>query len=216
MSEPNVALTKDAATGPAASGRKASPKASTVKYKAALRKAIRRNARDPEVDFLNITAMLDLMTIILVFLLKSMSSSAGSIQQSNDLTLPTSVLTAEPTGEGVQVVVSKSQILVDEDPRPVVQLSSRDQLAQSGIDAKYKRSGPEDLYIVPLGNALAHAREKDKQARIAKGLDPSGSEARIVADRQTPYRVLVEVLFTLGQSEFNKFHLMVVSGKKPG
>jgi biopolymer transport protein ExbD len=216
MSEQNITLKKDAA-GATAGGRTAAPKASTVKYKAALRKAIRRNARDPEVDFLNITAMLDLMTIILVFLLKSMSSSAGSIPQSTDLTLPTSVLTAEPTGEGVQVVVSKSQILVDEDTRPVVTLPrEREQLAQSGLDAKYKRSGPEDLYIVPLGNALAHAREKDKQARIAKGLDPSGSEARIVADRQTPYRVLVEVLYTLGQSEFNKFHLMVVSGKKPG
>jgi biopolymer transport protein ExbD len=218
MSEHNVSLTKSAETAVATSGPHATAKAkaSTVRYKAALRKAIRRNAREPEVDFLNITAMLDLMTIILVFLLKSMSSSAGSIPQSNDLTLPTSVLTAEPTGEGVQVVVSKSQILVDEDPRPVVQLSGREQLAQSGIDAKYKRSGPEDLYIVPLGNALSHAREKDKQARTAKGLDPSGSEARIVADRQTPYRVILEVLYTLGQSEFNKFHLMVISGKKPG
>ncbi|WP_437717957.1 biopolymer transporter ExbD [Sorangium sp. So ce448] len=192
------------------------PKASVVRYKAALRKAIRRNRRDPEIDFLNITAMLDLMTIILVFLLKSVGSSAASIPQSKDLTLPKSVMQAEPSQEGVVVIVSKSQILVGEDPTPIVMLPNREQLAQSGVDAKYKRSGPNDLYIVPLANALSHARETDKAIRAAKGLDPSSSEAIIVADATTPYRLLIEVLFTLGQSEFGKYHLMVLSGgRKP-
>jgi biopolymer transport protein ExbD len=192
------------------------PRASVVRYKAALRKAIRRNRREPEIDFLNITAMLDLMTIILVFLLKSVGSSAASIPQSKDLTLPKSVMQAEPSQEGVVVIVSKSQILVGEDPTPIVMLPNREQLAQSGVDAKYKRSGPNDLYIVPLANALSHARETDKAIRAAKGLDPSSSEAIIVADATTPYRLLIEVLFTLGQSEFGKYHLMVLSGgRKP-
>ncbi|WP_437593261.1 ExbD/TolR family protein [Sorangium sp. So ce1000] len=190
------------------------PKASIVRYKAALRKAIRRNRREPEIDFLNITAMLDLMTIILVFLLKSVGSSAASIPQSKDLTLPKSVMQSEPSQEGVVVIVSKSQILVGEDPTPIVVLPNREQLAQSGVDAKYKRSGPNDLYIVPLANALSHARETDKAIRAAKGLDPSSSEAIIVADATTPYRLLIEVLFTLGQSEFGKYHLMVLSGSR--
>ncbi|WP_437970867.1 biopolymer transporter ExbD [Sorangium sp. So ce260] len=188
------------------------PKATVVRYKAALRKAIRRNRREPEIDFLNITAMLDLMTIILVFLLKSVGSSAASIPQSKDLTLPKSVMQSEPSQEGVVVIVSKSQILVGEDSTPIVVLPNREQLAQSGVDAKYKRSGPNDLYIVPLANALSHARETDKAIRAAKGLDPSSSEAIIVADATTPYRLLIEVLFTLGQSEFGKYHLMVLSG----
>jgi biopolymer transport protein ExbD len=190
------------------------PKASVVRYKAALRKAIRRNKREPEIDFLNITAMLDLMTIILVFMLKSMAASSAAIPQSKDLSLPASVMVAEASQEGVVVVISKSQILVGDDPNPIVLLPSREQLAQSGIDAKYKRSGPNDLYIVPLANALSHARETDKAIRAAKGLDPSSSEAIIVADGTTPYRLLIEVLFTLGQSEFGKYHLMVISGKK--
>jgi biopolymer transport protein ExbD len=36
------------------------------------------------------------------------------------------------------------------------------------------------------------------------------SEALIVADATTPYRLLIEVLYTLGQSEFGKYHLMVM------
>ena len=37
----------------------------------------------------------------------------------------------------------------------------------------------------------------------------------IIADKNTPYRLLCEVLFTLGATEFSKFHLMVMQGKKP-
>jgi biopolymer transport protein ExbD len=189
--------------------------ASVVRFKAALRKAKRRNFREPEIDFLNITAMLDLMTIILVFMLKTSASSSAAIPQSKDLALPASVMSTEAAQEGTVVVISKSQILVGEDPNPVVILPAREQVAQSGVDVKYKRSGPNDMYIVPLANALQHARENDKAIRTAKKLDPKApSEAIIVADMTTPYRLLIEVLFTLGQSEFGKYHLMVISGKK--
>ena len=186
--------------------------ASTVRVKMELRRAIRKNATETEVNFLNITAMLDMMTIILVFLLKGMATSSASIPQSRDMTLPTSIMMSEPAQEGTMIVVSKTQILVGEDPNPIVVLPSRDSLAQSGIDAKHKRNGPNDLYVVPLANALQSARATDRQIRQAKGLDPSSSEAIVVADSTTPYRLLIEVLFTLGQSEYGKYHLMVLSG----
>jgi biopolymer transport protein ExbD len=200
--------------GAAPANARTPQKASLVKYKAALRKSIRKNAKEPEIDFLNITAMLDLMTIILVFLLKSLASSSASIPQSQDLTLPKSVMTTDPAQEGVVIVVSKSQILVGENATPILTLPPRTQLVQSGVDVKHKRGGPNDLYIVPLANALQHARDIDKQVRTAKGLE-GPSEAIIVADHTTPYRLLIEVLYTLGQSEFGKYHLMVLTGKKP-
>jgi biopolymer transport protein ExbD len=164
--------------------------ASIVTYKAELRKAIRRNAHEHEVNFLNITAMLDIMTIILVFLLKT------------------------PAQEGVLVTVSKTQILVGDDK--ILTLPGRESLAQAGVDARFKRSGPNDLFIVPLGNALMAARKTDVAVRRAKGLDPSSSEAIVIADKGTPYRLLMEVLFTLGQSEYGKYHLMVMQSKTLG
>jgi len=200
-------------TPPAAAQQK-KPVAAVAQYKAELRKAIRRNAEEPEIDFLNITAMLDMMTIILVFLLKNMASSSASIPQSKDLTLPASILQTEPHQEGVAVIVTKSQILVGDDPNPVVVLPSRESLAQSGLDAIYKKSGINDLHIVPLAESLLHVREMDKRIRIAKGLDPSSSEAIVIVDESTPYRLLIEVLYTLGASSFGKYHLMVISTKK--
>jgi biopolymer transport protein ExbD len=185
---------------------------SIVTYKAELRKAIRRNATEPEINFLNITAMLDIMTIILVFLLKSLGESSAAIPQSDDLRLPSSIISSPPHQEGIIVTISKSQILVGENK--ILSLPGRESTAQTGVGAAFKRGGPNDLYIVPLGSALQAVRKTDVAIRRAKGLDPSSSEAIIIADKATPYRLLIEVLFTLGQSEFGKYHLMVIQTKK--
>ena len=190
------------------------PKVSVVTYKAELRKAIRRNAHDAEVNFLNITAMLDIMTIILVFLLKTLGESSNAIPQSDDLRLPASVAKSDPHQEGVTVTISKSQILVGD--QKIVTLPGRESQVQTGVGTQHKRNGPNDLYIVPLGNVLQTARRTDVALRRAKGLDTSGSEAIIIADRTTPWRLFIEVLFTLGQSEFGKYHLMVIQSKTLG
>jgi biopolymer transport protein ExbD len=184
---------------------------SIIAYKAELRKAIRRNATEPEINFLNITAMLDIMTIILVFLLKSLGESATAIPQSDDLRLPTSVVRQEPHDEGILVTVSKTQILVGE--TKILALPTRESLAQTGVGVQHKRGGPYDPFIVPLGNALQSARRTDVAVRRAKGQDTRSSAAVIIADQTTPYRLLVEVLYTLGQSEFGEYHLMVMQSK---
>jgi biopolymer transport protein ExbD len=188
----------------------AQPRASIVEYKAELRKAIRRNAMEPEINYLNITAMLDIMTIILVFLLKTLGESSASVPQSRDLMLPKSIIQTQPAQEGVRVTISKSQVLVGNDK--VLDLPNAQSLAQSGVEARHKR-GANSLYIVPLGNALASARQIDRALREAKGQDPESSEAIIIADATIPYRLFIEVLFTLGQNEFGKYHLMVMQSK---
>jgi biopolymer transport protein ExbD len=183
--------------------------ASMAKYKRELRREIRKRGGEQEVNFLNITAMLDMMTIILVFLLKSMSSSSASMPQSGDLAMPKSVLTTEASQEGVAVLISKSQIIVDDNPTVPVPAD-----ATHGVEGKYKRGGATDLYITELAQQLQGWRERDRKLRIETGKDPSSSEAIVIADAGTPYRLLVEVLFTLGQSEFSKFHLMVLQSAK--
>jgi hypothetical protein len=114
-----------------------------------------------------------------------------------------------PTPEPVIVVISTTQILVGDDPTPVVRLPPRDRLVASGLDAKYKRGDPNGLLVVPLAAAL----DRERAARPHAG-DALPIEAIVVADAAMPYRLLAEVLFTLGQSGFGNYHLMVRSGKK--
>jgi biopolymer transport protein ExbD len=183
-------------------------------YKRELRKAIQKNRTEPEITFLNITAMMDMMTIILVFLLKSLSNSVASLPQSDDLQLPKSVLSTEPDSEpeGLALIVSRSQIIVGDN----VVCPVPPDAAQYGLEAKYKRGSRNDFFIVPLGSALQAWRDTDKRIRMATGKDPSQSEAILIADGSTPYRVLTEVMYTLGQTEFAKFHMMVLQGGKSG
>jgi biopolymer transport protein ExbD len=199
---------------PTSSGRPPARQANLVDVKSALRKAKRKNQREPEIDFLNITAMLDLMTIVLVFVLKSLATSTTSIPQNADLQLPMSVLTVEPGEEGVLIRISKTQISVGDEEEPIVEYSDARQLGQTGLDARHKRNGPNDLYINPLALVLQKYRENDRQIRLQTGKDASTSEAIIVADEDTPYRLLFEVLYTAGQCEFGKYHLLMRTGKK--
>jgi biopolymer transport protein ExbD len=185
--------------------------ASMAVYKRELRRAIAKNRAEPEINFLNITAMMDMMTIILVFLLKTLSSS-NAVPESNDLRLPKSVLNSSPDSEpeGLAIIVSKSQIIVGESVVGPVPPDA----AQYGVEAKYKRGSRNDYFIVPLGSSLQAWRDTDKRIRAATGKDPSHSEAIIIADGTTPYRLLTEVMYTLGQTEFGKFHMMVLQGEK--
>ena len=186
--------------------QKAAPMAD---YKRSLRKELKRRALEPEINYLNITAMLDMMTIILVFLLKSMSASSASIPQSGDLQMPKSVLTTEASQEGVPIVVSKTKIMVEDES--VVDVPSD---ASHGVEGKFKRGGPNDLYITKLGQTLKSWRDTDRQVRLAQGKDANASEAIIIADANTPFRLLLEVMHTAMMNEFAKFHLMVLQGAK--
>jgi hypothetical protein len=105
-----------------------------------------------------------------------------------------------PDPEPIVIYVTRSRILFGEEPTPVILLPEREVLVASGVEAKYKRS-PGDLFLVPLAEAVeAEGRRKG---------DDRPLEAVVIADASTPYRLLVEILFTLGQSDVGKYHLMV-------
>src|ERR1700678_154406 len=87
-----------------------------LEFKKALRR-VRRKARERqgEIKELNITAMMDMMTIILVFLLKSWSSSNTSIEMNAQLTPPTSKTQIAPK-DTLTITISQKAILVGDKP----------------------------------------------------------------------------------------------------
>ena len=73
----------------------------------------------------------------------------------------------------------------------------------------------DDGIYFDLARALAKDHLRGGRATfLACGQEDCGERAIVVADASTPYRLLVEVLFTLGQSEYGKYHLDVQSGRK--
>lgn len=207
--------------------------ASMAKFKAELRKAKRKNAVAHEVNFLNITAMMDMMTIILVFLLKSLSASSANMPQTNDLALPTSILQGEAVQDGIQVVVSREHVLINgvelkgievpgcftnaaDAPKPQepYKLVFCPGDSPHGFSPKFKARGtPSDLEIAPLLSAVESPVKVEEATAKAKN-KTGGVEAMILFDRYTSFRVMTEVMYTLGQAKISRFHFVAMQAAK--
>ena len=171
------------------------------------KKAIRSYARklaEPEViKDLNITPMMDMMTIILVFLLKTFSSSSSTITFDQNLKVPSST-TQLRTKEAISVTVTKKVILVEGDGIAPI--------AGGRVDPSVKRDGENGYYITPLVDILEkHARKEKKVAELT-GI-PWEAQLMLVADQTTPYRLLTEVLYSCGQAGYANYRLLVLKSK---
>ncbi len=171
------------------------------------KKLARRGRADAEMP-LAITSLMDAMTIILCFLLKSYASDPVNIQQSDVLTLPESIA-VDPLERAVVIAVTADAILVDD--VKVVGLRS------GAVDPSNKRDGANGFFIEPLFQSLQTSMQKAKamQQRNSQAVTSLGM-AMILGDQKTSYRLLSEVLYTAGQAEFSRFKFAVVSKGKAG
>jgi biopolymer transport protein ExbD len=166
---------------------------------------LRQRIDSDDVSFLNITAMMDMMTILLVFMLISFTSQTSNITQSDQLALAASG-TAKEVVESVSVTLTKSAILVE--GKPVVGVHG------GAIDASDKASGDVNgLVITPLLNALNQRAILDKKIAQLKGTFFEGA-ATIIADKTTPFRLLTEVMYTAGEAKYKKYRLIVLQKRQ--
>lgn len=166
-----------------------------------LRRKTKRRGRadDNEITYLNITPMMDMMTILLVFLIKSFASSSQDISVSN-LTLPHST-TKLQVEEAIQLMITTQEILLDQ--KVVATLDDKGNIAADDLP-----EGPGGYLIGPLYDTLANKADYFKSIEEFGGTQFVGRIA-IVADKNTSYRTLFKVLYTAGRAEFGLFKLFV-------
>jgi biopolymer transport protein ExbD len=175
---------------------------STRMFRRARRKA---RERAGEIKELNIVAMMDMMTILLVFLLKSYQASTLNVNMGADLTIPASTTQLKPQ-ENISVTISQVQLAVND--RPVLPL-------QNGtIPVRYKDGQrAEAFYVGSIYDALK--KEVDKQKYIAQFNQnaPFAGRVNVIADKKITYRTLMEVLYTAGQAELGEYKFMVMKNE---
>jgi len=178
--------------------------AARLKGKKAIRSYARKLADPEDIKDLNITPMMDMMTIILVFLLKSFTSSAMLVNQDQNMTLPSST-TRLNAKQAVAVTVTKRVVLVDGEPVAPVN--------NGKIDPALKRDGDNGYFISPLVEILSRVARKEKKIAEMTGGKFDG-ELTIVADRYTPYRLLTEILYSCGQAEYANYRLLILKSRE--
>jgi hypothetical protein len=193
-------------------------------FKKAQRRVRRKvRERQGEIKELNITAMMDMMTIILVFLLKSWSSSNTTVEINPQLTPPTSSTQLHPE-DTLTITVSEKAILVGD--KAVVILAGTETppscpgaLCGVGVkvDPKDKEGNTDDSYLItPLFDRLN--KEVDRMEYIAKynSKAPFVGRVTVVADRYVPFRLLTEVLYTAGKAKLDQYRFLVLTTEKSG
>ena len=164
------------------------------------RDKVEEEAIEHQQAYLNITPMMDMMTILLVFLLKQFAVQAEAASMSEGLQLPSSsVETTRPLA--VNVTVSQNAILVEGDAVAPVRAGA--------VDPSLKRDGANGYYITPLVDTLTKHANRLKKIAAMGGTQFDGT-SMIMVDKSTPYRLLTEVLYSAGQAEFRNYHLVVI------
>ncbi len=158
-----------------------------------------KRAGEGEIKDLNITPMMDMMTILLVFLLKSFASSSSDVNVAN-LTLPHST-THLQIEEAIPLMITQNEILVDQ--KVITALDKNGSIKPEDLP-----EGPNGYLIKPLYDVLEARADHLKRIEEFGGTQFIGRIA-VIADKSTSYRTLFRVLYTAGRAEFGLFKLFV-------
>jgi biopolymer transport protein ExbD len=166
-----------------------------------MKKSLFKSRQVSEDMNLQITSMADIFIILLVFLLKSYSTSALAITPSSGLALP-QAQGSEQSIDALKIMVSESSVEVE--GQPVASLNHFEFLAK-------------DLSQGGASQTLSQAleRERKRQLLIARSNSDVQVDSKviIVADQHVPYSTLKTVLASAALQGYTDFKLAVVQDK---
>jgi hypothetical protein len=154
--------------------------------------------RSGVVPKLMLTSMMDMFTIVLLFLLCSLSDRPETIRLDKDLELPRS--SAEVSyDQNLKLVLTKSQLMIDDEKVAEVKNGKI-----SGVDEK-------DLKASLLYKRLKDSYEKNKE----KAVDNEEGKAKMqqivfVCDKSHEFSVINQVIKTAGLAGYPNFQFAVL------
>jgi len=176
-----------------------------------IRKAVGRVPEGEEIRHLNIMPMMDMMTILLVAFIYQAAVSATQLL-AGTVSLPRSLTADELPETATTVVITKTGIVVASDK--VIQIVP---VSNGDVDASEKEEGATGIKIPRFTAFLAALHREEEVVRQRQpGYDPARappSELLIIADRTTPYHLLIAVLFSAKQKEAGYQHFRLIVEK---
>lgn len=159
----------------------------------------RRKKHGDAVEGLNLTAMMDMMTIILVFLIKQYASAAENVPLSAVLQPPVSTI-KDNIEATTSVFITKEEIMVEQ--KPVLKLKSWQIVAENPAQA-----------LTPFNDALK-SRAGQLQLIEKRGGAPFDHKVMFVVDQDVPYELLTTVMSACQREGFYDYRMIVKLGGK--
>lgn len=160
----------------------------------------RLNRKKLEVDDIDMTSLLDIITILLVFLLTGYNATGIIITVPEGITLPQSS-SVTPNDAGVIVQVSPNKIWVEN--QVVLDAAKSETLV-------YDHDGRR---IVPLFNELVKRKELSKMVeKSTPQAKKFSGRINFVIDKTLKYNYLKKLMYTAGQAGYVEFKFAVLGG----
>lgn len=166
-----------------------------------LNRSIRNRGRRKKkgVMDLDITSLLDILVIMLVFLLKSYNSSGVVLNVPKTVSLPVSESQTMNTS-GIIVQVSPETIWVDD--KEV--LNKKKKSPSSYLDSGNRR-------ITPLFDELVRKRSVIKQIeKSTPGAKKFSGVINLIVDKNLKYTEIKKILFTCAEAGFKQYKFVVL------
>ncbi|PIE65733.1 MAG: hypothetical protein CSA24_02125 [Deltaproteobacteria bacterium] len=174
-------------------------------------------------DALNINSLMDIMSILLVFLLVSITSDPWNVKQNQYMQLAQSTVDRDPQ-DSLAILIDKRHIVVDEEETvPIActtqggrQCRTDDDYAKEGnryfIDKAYKEDSEESSFLVTkLLKTLSDEFEFAKEVHADLGREePFKGITTIICDRDIPYRIIADVVYTAGTAGIDQLRFAVM------
>ncbi|MBH47149.1 MAG: hypothetical protein CME71_03160 [Halobacteriovorax sp.] len=158
----------------------------------------RGRKRKSQVFDLDITSLLDILVIMLVFLLQSTNSTGIILTVPKDVELPVSS-SATPSNEGIVVQVSPTNIWVEDKEVLNMDGDIRSQMDQGG------------RRLIPLFNELVKRKELIKRsAKSSPQAQDFGGIVNLVVDKTVKYSFVKKLLYTCAEAGFKEYKFVVM------
>lgn len=150
---------------------------------------------------LGLNSLLDIVTIILVYLLKSFASSPMSVPDPS-IKLPDSSAQLMPE-EAAVIMVTKTKIVAGDSAVAEI-------IDGTHVDANDKRDGEKGYFITPLYDAMVALADNEKKIAQYNPAHAFKGISILMCDKEIPFRLLSEVMYTAGQAEYGNFKFAVI------
>jgi len=159
----------------------------------------RRSVKARKKVPMNMAALMDLMTVLLLFLLQSFSADGSMLTNADDVQLPNSVSNERPIDIPLQIVVSQDVIVLDnsvvEDTRALAAREFYEFMADTNtaLDIALRDKMEQQLELVRVG-ALTEARD----------------DIIVQVDKNMSLSVMYKVMVISGRQGFSRMRFAVM------
>lgn len=166
---------------------------------------------------LQLTSMMDVLVIIVVFLLKSYSASLNNFSSVPGIKLPISKSQDIPVESLAVIITPEAMTFENERILDFVQTAAAAGSSEAGYAFKAMDLDEGNRRIVPLYDALTKAREKAEilrsksKARDAEGKPlPFEGVLAIQADKRVQYDTIRKIMYTAAAAGYKTFRFLAM------